>query len=163
MYKAAFAQDLRYLFQGNGSLADQSSLVITPSEEVNRASDAPFFSRLREPARLRGWEDHTRAIIGLPLDSIHLLLKSELPESEIESHPKVAASIVKTRHDLHFWEPLAVLGLTGSFKRHKEALQTDMALLREHCPPQNCPGLLHAWGKAWEELSRTLAKEAKSL
>ncbi len=161
MYKAAFAQDLRYLFQGNGSLADQSSLVVKSTEQANKDIDAPFFSRLREPARLRSWEDHTRAILGLPLDSIHLLLKSELPENEVELYPNVAASIVKTRHDLHFWEPLAALGLTGSFKRHKEALKTDMTLLREHCPEQDCPGLLHAWGKAWEELSRTLAKEAK--
>jgi len=163
MYKAAFAQDLRYLFQGNGSLADQSSLVVIPIKEANRDSDAPFFSRLREPARLRNWEEHTIAISGLPLDSIHLLLKSELPENEVEEFPKVAAAIVKTRHDLHFWEPLAALGLTGSFKRHKEALKVDMALLREHCPEQGCPGLLHAWGKAWEELSRTLAKEAKAI
>jgi hypothetical protein len=163
MYKAAFAQDLRYLFQGNGSLADQSSLVATPLEEVRRDSDAPFFSRLREPARLRSWEEHVIAISGLPLDSIHLLLKSELPENEIEMYPKVAASIIKTRHDLHFWEPLAALGLTGSFKLHKEALNVDMALMRKHCPEQDCPGLLHAWGKAWEELSRTLAKEAKAI
>ena len=163
MYKAAFAQDLRHLFQGNGSLSDQSSITLAPTEGANRDNKAPFLSRLREPARLRCWDDHTKAISGLPLDSIHLLLKSELPEDEIELQPKVAAAIIKTRHDLHFWEPLATLGLTSSFKLHKEALQEDMALLRENCPSQDCPGLLHAWGKAWEELSRSLAKETKHL
>ena len=158
MYKAAFSQDLRHLFQDEKELRPFAAL---PSRDGVEEIDPPrehFLSRLREPARLRSWEEHVESINSLPLDSVQLLLRSELDEVEVERHPLVAAAIVKTRHDLHFWEPLATLGLTGSFKIHRDALLEDMELLKKHCSPDSS-GLIAAWGRAWEELSRTLAKE----
>lgn len=156
MVRAALAKDLQYLHE---SL--QRQRVMSPLAEDEDPYDAAlpegknaYFQRLREPARLRSFEEHVEAISGLPLDSVQLLFRSELPEGE--DLIEVAAAIVKTEHDLHFWEPLALLGISQSFRLHRKALQDDLVLIQANRPPADRVALLAAWTTTSRRLKKTL-------
>ena len=157
MVRAALAQDLRYLHESlqrqrvMGPLGDQEDPYDpAPSEEKNA-----YFQRLREPARLRSFEEHVEGISGLPLDSVQLLFRSELPEAE--GLTEIAAAIVKTEHDLHFWEPLAILGISQSFRLHRKALQDDLALIQANRPPAGHVALRAAWAKTSARLQKAIS------
>jgi hypothetical protein len=158
MVRAALAKDLQYLHE---SL--QRQRVMSPLADEEDPYDAAlpkgksaYFQRLREPARLRSFEEHVEAISGLPLDSVQLLFRSELPENEIEDMHEVAAAIVKTEHDLHFWEPLELLGISKSFRLHQKALQDDLVFIQANRPPADRVALLAAWAKTSDRLKKTL-------
>jgi len=141
---------------------------MSTQETHNQASNNPetsvdntsFFSRLREPPRLRSFEEHAQAIIGLPLDAVQLLMRSKLPPSEIRKNNQAAAAIIKTLHDLRFWEPLVMLGLANSFKRHRQALENDRELLEQHRPGEDRPELRKSWNAAVNMLNDALMPEA---
>jgi len=158
MVRATLAQDLRYLHE---SL--QRQRIMSPLEEQEEAYDAAprqekdtYFQRLREPARLRSFEEHVEGISGLPLDSVQLLFRSELPEHEAEGLTEIAAAIVKTEHDLHFWEPLEILGISQSFRLHRQALQDDLGLIQANRPPADRVALLAAWTKTSDRLKKAI-------
>ena len=130
----------------------QAKSAAVPSQEENNS----FFSRLREPPRLRSFEEHTQAITGLPLDAVQLLMRSKLPQKEVASQLEAAAAIVKTMHDLRFWEPLVMLGLANSFKRHRQALEDDRVLLEDNQPSNASPSLVDAWQQAVNALNDSL-------
>jgi len=134
---------------------------MSTQEYPNQASNSPetsvdntsFFSRLREPPRLRSFDEHTQAIIGLPLDAVQLLMRSKLPPNEIRKNNQAAAAIIKTLHDLRFWEPLVMLGLANSFKRHRQALEDDRKLLEDHRPTEDRAELRKSWNAAFNMLN----------
>jgi hypothetical protein len=162
MARAAQTQDLRYLHE---SL--QRQRVMNPLETGGDEQGDPYFptgpegknayyQRLREPARLRSFKDHVEGISGLPLDAIQLLFRSELPENELLGMKKVAAAIVKTEHDLHFWEPLEALGISRSFRLHRQALQEDLGLIQANCPPADRVALHAAWKRTFHRLEKAI-------
>jgi hypothetical protein len=162
MVRTALAQDLRYLHE---SLKRQRVMnPVTSGLEVFEQSypdltpgrkDA-YYKRLREPARLRSFEEHTEAIVGLPLDAVQLLFRSELPVDEIERHQSTAAAIIKAQHDLHFWEPLETLGISQSFHLHRKALEDDLEIIQANCPPVESAVLHAAWTKSVTRLKKAL-------
>jgi hypothetical protein len=134
------------------SANNQAKSAAIPSQEENNS----FFSRLREPPRLRSFEEHTHAITGLPLDAVQLLMRSKLPQKEVVSQLETAGAIIKTLHDLRFWEPLVMLGLANSFKRHRQALEDDRLLLENNRPSDASPSLVEAWQQAVKALNDSL-------
>ncbi len=130
----------------------QANPAAIPSQEENNS----FFSRLHEPPRLRSFEEHTQAITGLPLDAVQLLMRSKLPQKDVVNQLEAAAAIVKTLHDLRFWEPLVMLGLANSFKRHRQALEDDRVLLENNRPSATSPSLMDAWQQAVRSLNDSL-------
>ena len=162
MYRTAMNEDLRYLHQ---SLEEQrvSRHISTPNHSLSKdpsSSDEDFFGRLREQPRLRSFEEHLDGVIGLPLDAVQLLMRSELPEDELPGQERPAAAILKTRHDLHFWEPLSTLGLSQSFRLHRKALESDLLHLKENQPPGSRPALYAAWEKVRARLQKALQEQA---
>ena len=157
MYRSALAQDLSYLHQ---SLKKQR--FPSPAEQPEARTADPstkeqaFFVRLRELPRLRSLEEHIDGIDGLPLDAVQLLLRSEFPSDELARHPKIAATIIKAQHDLHFWEPLETLGLSQSFHLHRQALQADAALIKANRPPLESAALRAAWKNCSRRLQKAL-------
>ncbi len=143
---------------------------MSTQESPNQVSNSPetsvdntsFFSRLREPPRLRGFEEHALAVIGLPLDAVQLLMRSKLPPSELRENNQAAAAIIKTLHDLRFWEPLVMLGLANSFKRHRQALEDDRILLQQHRPGEDRAELRKAWNAAFSLLNDALPPVSKN-
>ena len=115
-----------------------------------------FFSRLREAPRLRSFNEHVAAVHGLPLDAVQLLLRSKLPRKELRGNRMTAAAIVKTLHDLRFWEPLVTMGLSNSFKLHQKALEEDRTFLALHEPGREHPELLAIWTHTVSALQKNL-------
>ncbi len=134
------------------SAKTQANSAAVLSQEENNS----FFSRLREPPRLRSFEEHTQAITGLPLDAVQLLMRSKLPQKDVVNQLEAAGAIVKTLHDLRFWEPLVMLGLANSFKRHRQALEDDRVLLENNRPSTAIPSLVEAWQQAVKALNDSL-------
>jgi hypothetical protein len=134
------------------SANNQAKSAEIPSQEENNS----FFSRLREPPRLRSFKEHTQAITGLPLDAVQLLMRSKLPQKDVVHQLEAAAAIVKTQHDLRFWEPLVMLGLANSFKRHRQALEDDRVFLEDNQPSSASPSLVEAWQQAVNALNDAL-------
>ena len=162
MYRTAMNEDLRYLHQ---SLEQQRETrhISTPHHSLSpdsSGSDEDFFGRLREQPRLRNFEEHLEGVTGLPLDAVQLLMRSELPEEELPGQERPAAAILKTRHDLHFWEPLSTLGLSQSFRLHRKALESDRIHLTENQPPASRPALYAAWEQVWTRLEKALEEQA---
>lgn len=172
MVRAAQAQDLRYLHESlqrqrvtnplQAEGLDTAGLDTEEFEGNGRTTSGSadgknaYFQRLREPARLRSFEDHVEGISGLPLDSVQLLFRSELPENELKGMNHVAAAIVKTEHDLHFWEPLEALGISQSFRLHRQALQEDLGLIQANCPPVDRVALHAAWTRTSLRLKKAI-------
>ena len=152
MYRAALAQDLRYLHQSMKRQRYRAGENESPSSDEAEAD--PFYGRLRQLPKMRSFAEHQEALEGLPLDAVQLFLRSEIPEDAIASQKKATAAILKTRHDLHFWEPLESLGICQSFHLHRKALEEDCELLKRHPPTQDG----HALQSLWLQTSRRLEK-----
>ena len=143
-------------------MSAEESTKITTNPIDSQVENHNFFCRLREPPRLRTFEDHAQAIIGLPLDAVQLLLRSKLPQCEVRNENPAAAAIIKTLHDLRFWEPLVMLGLANSFRRHRQALEDDRGLLLQYRPSEDRTELSNAWTATFNMLNDSLPPATKT-
>ena len=130
--------------------------VAEPASQVSGSEKNNFFSRLKEAPRLRSFNEHVAAVHGMPLDAVQLLLRSKLPRKELRGNRMTAAAIVKTLHDLRFWEPLVAMGLSNSFKLHQKALEDDQSFLALHEPSADNPELLAIWTYTLDTLKKNL-------
>jgi hypothetical protein len=164
MVHTALAQDLRYLHDSlkrqrfMNDLTDEIDVFEQSYPELTPERKDAYFKRLREPARLRSFEEHTEGITGLPLDAVQLLFRSELPADEIEQHQSAAAAVIKAQHDLHFWEPLETLGISQSFHLHRKALENDLEIIQANRPPLESAVLHAAWTKSVNRLKKALGE-----
>jgi hypothetical protein len=132
-----------------------NTVATSASRDLNAEKNS-FFTRLREAPRIRSFNEHVAAVHGLPLDAVQLLLRSKLPRGELRGNRMTAAAIVKTLHDLRFWEPLVAMGLANSFKLHQKALEDDRAFLALHQPDTDNPELLAIWTHTLDALQQNL-------
>ena len=157
MYRAALAQDLRYLHQS--MKRQQYPSPKNQDTESEETDSDPFFGRLRQLPKMRSFSEHQEALTGLPLDAVQLFLRSEIPEEFFLTEKKAAAAILKTRHDLHFWEPLESLGISQSFHLHRKALEEDSELLKKHSPKMDGRALQSIWLQTSRRLEKALLEE----
>ena len=152
MHRNAIANDLRYLHR---SLEQRRHSTQRVASQKAATADASHHEAL---PRIRSFKDHLGSIDGQPLDHIQASIRKDwtLNSSCLSKNKKAAAALLKTEHDLHFWETLELLGISASFHQHRSALEKDQQLLKDHLPKVDAHALQEALSQVTLRLQRAL-------
>ena len=152
MHRNAVANDLRYLHR---SLEKQRH---SAQRTLSKKAPIPEAANHEAAPRIRSYKDHLDSIDGQPLDHIQASIRKDwaLNSSCISKNKKATAVLLKTQHDLHFWETLQILGISASFHQHRSALEKDQQLLKDHLPKSDARALQEALDQVTLRLQRAL-------
>ena len=122
------------------------------------ASIASEFADLAEQPGLHDYDAHLYYLKGPPLDAVHMLVRSQIPDGDRAAQPRCAAAVIKAHHDLRCWEPLLS---NRRFTEHVADFIADLTRLREHRPEPSRTALWQLWKQSHDGLLALLPEEER--
>ena len=152
MQPTAAARDLRSLHQSmiKRRQRPRSTVALSPHSSTHRS-----LKTQEEELRIRSLKEHTKRLENREFDSIQSNLVAKWDPAILQNQD-AAAILLKTEHDLHFWEPLQILGISESFRLHRRALEEDQKLLNQPLPNSDEPALQAIWEQVLDRLQQAL-------
>ena len=144
MQPTAAARDLRSLHQ---AMLKRRQLPRNNGALLRYSKPEDSLQIHEEALRILSYKEHIERLKHDDFDSIQSALVANW-DPTIDRSTEAAAVLLKAEHDLHFWEPLQLLGISDSFRLHRRALEEDRELLSQPLPSSD----EHALQAAWEQV-----------